>query len=88
MSWTRWTSTIVETAPSFGRQLWTDGWLEKKFSHYRWRDQEAGILTYIGDKIRFQNGFGAWQNHVYECDVTIPGSRPFVLEVRAQPGRL
>jgi hypothetical protein len=40
-----------------------------KFSHFRWKDEARGVMAYIGDKIRFQNGFGAWQPHVYECDL-------------------
>lgn len=47
---------------------WTDGVLDMKFSHYRWKDQAKGTVTYIGDKIEFQNGFGAYQKHIYECD--------------------
>jgi hypothetical protein len=65
---------------------WTDGWLEPKFSQFRWKDQKRGIITFVGDKIQFQNGFGAWQNHVYECDFQPDGNR--VLNVRASPGRL
>lgn len=64
---------------------WTDGTFEPKFSRFRWLDQGQGTLTYIGDRIEFQNGFGAFQPHVYECDFR-PGQT--VLEVRAQPGRL
>lgn len=47
---------------------WTDGMLELKFDKFRWYDRERGIVTYTGDKIQFQNGFGAWQNCYYECD--------------------
>ena len=65
---------------------WTDGVLEPKFSHYRWKDQSLGEITYIGDKIKFQNGFGAWIFHTYECDLDSTGTR--VLDVRASPGRL
>jgi hypothetical protein len=65
---------------------WTDGFLEPKFSRFRWKSKESGIITYIGDKIRFQNGFGAWQNYVYECDLD-PISQ-VVRDVRARPGRL
>jgi hypothetical protein len=65
---------------------WTDGLLEPKFSHYRWKDQAAGSVTYIGDKIKFQNGFGAWIYHTYECDLDASGKN--VLDVRARPGRL
>jgi hypothetical protein len=65
---------------------WTDGILEPKFSHYRWRDEAKGELTYIGDKIKYQNGFGAWIHHTYQCDLDSSGER--VMDVRAAPGRL
>ena len=65
---------------------WTDGILEPKFSRFRWKDQAKGVVTFIGDKIQFQNGFGAWQNYIYECDYD-PSSEQ-VLDVRAREGRL
>lgn len=65
---------------------WTDGFLEPKFSHYRWKSQKTGVVTYIGDKIQFQNGFGAWQNSMYECDFDTYSGR--VLDARAGAGRL
>lgn len=65
---------------------WTDGLLEPKFSHFRWKDHEAGVVTYLGDKVKFQNGFGAWQNMSYACDYD--PERDLVLSVNVQPGRL
>lgn len=65
---------------------WTDGMLEPKFSHYRWRDPEAGTITLIGDKIKMQNGFGAWTHMTYECDFN-PISDG-VVDVRVAEGRL
>lgn len=65
---------------------WTDGTFEPKFSRFRWLSEEQGTLTFIGDKIEFQNGFGAFQGHTYECDFSPAGDR--VIDVRAQPGRL
>ncbi|KZB73274.1 hypothetical protein AUQ43_18530 [Thalassospira sp. MCCC 1A01148] len=65
---------------------WTDGMLEMKFSHYRWKDKEAGIVDFIGDKLKMQNGFGAWQNVIYVC--TFSTDPEMVLEVSAEPGRL
>jgi hypothetical protein len=65
---------------------WTDGWLEPKFSHYRWGDKARGVVTYIGDKIKFQNGFGAWTFYTYECDFDTRNKK--VTDVRAQPGRI
>ena len=47
---------------------WTDSWSEAKFSHYRWKSQKDGIVTYIGDKLKMQNGFGAWKHVRYTCD--------------------
>jgi hypothetical protein len=65
---------------------WTDGILEPKFSRFRWKDETWGIITYIGDKIKFQNGFGAWIFHTYECDYD--PQHDTALAVRVQPGRL
>lgn len=65
---------------------WTNGWLDQKFSKFRWLDQSNGDITYTGDKLRFQNGYGAWSNMIYECDFN-PDSR-VVLAVRAATGRI
>jgi hypothetical protein len=65
---------------------WTDGMLEPKFSHFRWLNKLESTITYVGDKIEFQNGFGAFQGYTYECDFN-PSSGT-VLDARAQPGRL
>ena len=64
---------------------WTDGFLDPKFSHYR-RTADPDVFTHIGDWIEFQNGFGAWVPHVYECDVNVRTNE--VTEVRASPGRI
>jgi hypothetical protein len=74
----------VERLANFNAR-WTDGTFETKFSRYRWKDKELGLVTYIGDKVEFQNGFGAYQNHIYECD--FDPVKDAVLDVRAQPGR-
>jgi hypothetical protein len=63
---------------------WTDGMLETKMSHFRWKDQNAGVVTFLGDKLRFQNGFGAWTNVVYECDY----DGNVVFDARVHEGRL
>ncbi|MDC6454803.1 hypothetical protein PQY68_06125, partial [Planktomarina temperata] len=47
---------------------WTDGWLEAKFPRYLVsNDEEPYVITIIGDKIEFQNGFGAWGKVTYFC---------------------
>jgi hypothetical protein len=65
---------------------WTDGWLDTKFTKYGWNDQNTGVVTYVGDKIKFQNGFGAWQYMTYRCDYN-PNTKT-VANVDAAPGRL
>lgn len=64
---------------------WVDGTLEPKFSHFRWGAGKQSV-TMIGDKVQFQNGFGAYTNMVYECDLSLDGNQ--VLDVRAREGRL
>lgn len=65
---------------------WTDGTLEPKFSHYAWADKAKSTVAYIGDKARFQNGFGAWVDVVYRCDYD-PASQT-VVKAHADPGHL
>ena len=65
---------------------WTDGTFESKFSRMRWLNKDKGQITYIGDKAQFQNGFGAFINMIYECD--LDKDNKTVLAVRAEPGRL
>lgn len=66
---------------------WTGSWYEPTFSHYRWSSNSAaGRVTYIGDRVKFQNGFGAWSPMVYEC-VYNPAIED-VADVRVQAGRL
>lgn len=82
---TAWCDDQVERLAKNSHK-WTDGTFDSKFSHFRWLNKDAGTLTYIGDKIQYQNGFGAWVNHVYECDFD-PDTKT-VLDVRAREGRL
>lgn len=61
---------------------WTDTWTEPKFSRYRWKDKGTGVITYTGDKLKLQNGFGAWKRADYSCDYdpaskTVVGSSAF-----------
>ena len=43
------------------------GFFDWKFTHTRATD-DPNVTTYLGDGIEFQNGFGTWVRHVYECD--------------------
>jgi len=65
---------------------WTDTWLEEKFHRVSWKDEEKGIVRYWGDRIQFQNGFGAWQPHRYVCEFDTLNNR--LIDVGAEPGRL
>ncbi|WP_259215720.1 zinc ribbon domain-containing protein [Shewanella baltica] len=65
---------------------WLDGAFTPRFSYYRWKDQSQGLVTYIGDKIKLQNGFGAWSNYTYECDFN-PATNT-VIDVRIGQGTL
>lgn len=65
---------------------WTTGAFEARFPRARWLDQSAKTITYVGDTIKFQNGFGAWVIHTVECDYD-PQAKT-VLAVRATPGQL
>jgi hypothetical protein len=65
---------------------WIDKWYEPKFSRFRWKDQKNLVITYLGDKIKYQNGFGAWVLSRYECDYSV--STRAVMDVRASSGRL
>lgn len=71
-----------------GAVKWTDGTLEPKFSRFRWKDEKNGIVTQIGDKVQFQNGFGAYVNVVYTCDLDMKNGQTEVLSVTANEGRL
>lgn len=48
--------------------------------------KSQGIITYFGDRIQFQNGFGAWQYQTYQCDYDPLSDK--ILDVRIYPGRL
>lgn len=57
-----------------------------KFASFRWQGKEKSALSYVGDKVEFQNGFGAYQAMNYTCDYDPVHKR--VLGVWAKPGRL
>ena len=49
---------------------WTDGILDTIFSHAR-IDSKANRLTFIGDKVKFTNGFNAKTNMTYACTLDL-----------------
>jgi hypothetical protein len=64
---------------------WTDQWYESKFERFRWQDRNNGVVTYVGDKVKFQNAFGAWTRSIYECDYNF--RTKFVANVRVRAGQ-
>lgn len=91
-----WTSLVrFEASPACAKRIerlarydveWTDGWLEPLLTRMKWRDDDHTVITFFGDKVKFQNGFGAWQPHVYRCDFNIFSRQ--VVDVSAAPGRI
>lgn len=64
---------------------WTDSWYQAKYDRIAWKDKEKGWLIYAGDKIKFQNGFGAWGNFKYFCHYD--PHRDLVLDIQVEAGR-
>lgn len=64
---------------------WTYNPLDGRFSRASVSD-DGDVITYVGDRVEFQNGFGAWMTHTYSC--TYSASTASVLSVDATPGRL
>ena len=91
-----WASKHIATAQIYCPDLienlakyqfeWTDGWIDSKFTHFSWKDKTAGTITYFGDKLKLQNGFGAFQNYTYSC--VVDTNTDAILDIGATPGRL
>lgn len=65
---------------------WTDGWTGVRLARFSFSDKEAGTLNYYGDAIKFSNGYGAFQHHIYRCEYD--PEKDEVLSVEAEPGQL
>ncbi|MEX1199763.1 MAG: hypothetical protein WEB02_03140 [Methylophaga sp.] len=48
---------------------WTDGWLDFKFDTQHYKTNQVDVFRFRGNKLKLQNGFGAWANVTYYCDV-------------------
>lgn len=64
---------------------WKEERLGNKFTLFKLKN-DGNIITYIGDEIKFQNKFGAWQNYIYSCDFDI--TKKTVVDLRLDPGHL
>ena len=67
---------------------WTTRWGERIFSWYTWSDlgTDGATIKYMGDKIRFQNGFGAFSHYTYTCHYDT--EEETIIHVSATQGRL
>lgn len=65
---------------------WTDGWFDFKFQPRPLRTRDPDVVSYYGDKLKLQNGFGAWMNVIYYCDVNTKTG--MIVNVRVKQGRL
>ena len=63
---------------------WTNNWYQAKFDWIGWKNKENKVLIYGGDKIKFQNGFGAWANYMYKC--VYDPERNLVMDIEITPG--
>ncbi len=73
-------------APEIERQAqyqaeWTSSFLTR-FGQFR-RGREPSSIVYLGDEVKFQNGFGAWRLMRYECEYDPESKR--VLGVSVTP---
>ena len=58
-------SPHIENQAAYSHE-WTDGWADPKFSRFA-TQFDGKAIRYSGDKLKFQNGFGAWQRMSYSC---------------------
>lgn len=64
---------------------WTDGFAETIFSHGR-IDPAKNQFTFIGDKVKFTNGFNAKTNMTYACTMDLKTKE--VVDLKINEGRL
>lgn len=50
---------------------WIDGWLEFKFDRQHYKTNDDSVYRFQGNKLKLQNGFGAWRRVTYYCDINI-----------------
>ena len=75
-------SKAVEALAKYSHR-WTG---DTKYPRMRWGDKARGRFVLVGDGIEFQNGFGAWQRSIYQCEYDPALEK--VTNVVAEAGRL
>lgn len=80
---------IIERQARFDIR-WTNHLLESRFLPIvRWHGidgRKKGLVDFEGDKVQFQNGFGAWQNYYYVCTYDIGKNQ--IVDLKLRPGHL
>lgn len=61
------------------------GFFDFLFDKFRWADSSHQQIIYIGNKAKFQNGFGAWQRVGYSCSFDVATKRPLAAWFDNQP---
>lgn len=56
---------------------WT-AWLDR----FPQRGREGSVIVLAGNEVKFQNGFGAWQQMSYRCDYDTRTGKPSLVYLR------
>ena len=68
---------------------WEEMHIGGRFSKISWKDMDRGVVTYMGDKAKFQTPAGVYINVIYACDIDPADYKNPVKGVRlVRPGRL
>jgi len=82
-------AATVKCTPLIGKMAKYDvewgSMFDPMFSHMRWKDAKAGTIVFIGDKVKFQNGFGVWIPVTYQCEYDPINET--VLDIQIEEGR-
>lgn len=76
---------LVERMAKYGFQ-WVEGLTVFKIEPRHEKTEKSHLVKFFGDKVKFQNGFGAWSNMVYVC--TFDLSQRKIVDVNVFKGRL
>ena len=65
---------------------WADGFLTPMFGRLAWGNDSHTQVRFIGDKVEFQNGYGAYTPMTYFCDYDTSAKK--VISVDVSEGRI
>jgi hypothetical protein len=65
---------------------WDTGFSTTNFVPVAWAPDAKAVVVYVGDNVKFQNGFGAFLRHNYRC--SFDTTRGIVVDLDVAPGRL